>query len=95
MTHFGYRIHKDQSIGKLHLLHREYMEKVREHFDIQKCKLVSASFIFYFRLFSVLLLKIEKEKEYMSSVSYISVVGSIISVIKFICECFYILHFNS
>jgi hypothetical protein len=24
MTHFGYRIHRDQSIGKLYLLHKEF-----------------------------------------------------------------------
>jgi len=65
------------------------MEKVEE------CKLVSAPLTSHFRLTLALSLKIEEEKEYMSSVSYISVVGSIISVIKFICECFYILHFNS
>jgi hypothetical protein len=76
----GIEIYRDRSANKLYLSHRKYLKEVFECFDMQECRLMSTPFVAYFRLFLILSLENDEEKENMLGVLYASAIISIMCV---------------
>ena len=78
-------IPRDGVVGRLSLSQKEYIEKVFHRFNIQNAKLVTTLPAAHFRLSSTLCSQSAEEVDYMSSVPYSSVVGSLMYAM--VCSC--------
>ncbi|KAF2298919.1 hypothetical protein GH714_029104 [Hevea brasiliensis] len=74
----GMEITRDRSVGKLFLSPQAYVEKVLKRFNMNNAKPMTAPFAAHFKLSADISLKTDEEMEHMSSVPYLSAVGSII-----------------
>src|SRR5436190_17999813 len=68
---------RDRRAGKVKLSQRAYIEKVLQRFNMSESKPVTIPFAAHFKLSSDLSPITEEEAEHMSSVPYLSAVGSI------------------
>ncbi|KAF2313534.1 hypothetical protein GH714_011531 [Hevea brasiliensis] len=73
----GMEISRNRSIGKLFLSQQAYVKKVLKRFNMNNAKPVTISFAAHFKLSADMSSKIDEEMEHMSSVPYLSVIGSI------------------
>jgi len=75
-------IERNRVKGKVSFTQKAYLQKVLQKFDIGcETKFLSTSLSHYFKLSSIISLKIIDEREYMSHVLYTSVVGSLMYAI--------------
>lgn len=72
------RITRDRKNHELRLSQTKYVEKVLSRFNMKNAMLVSTPLASHFKLSKKDSLKIEKEKDYMSRVSYAIVVDNLI-----------------
>ena len=56
-------IHRDQSVAKLYLSQKKYIDKVLERFGMQNAKPVSTPLVAYFRLLASMSPQNDEEKE--------------------------------
>ena len=82
----GMAILKDRLVGRLSLSRKEYIEKLFRKFNMQNTKHVTTLLAAHFILSSALCLQSNEEVDYMSRVSYSSVVGSFMYVM--VCSNF-------
>ena len=73
----GMEILRDKVAGRLSMSHKEYFEKVLRWFNMQNAKPVTTPLAAHFRLSYALCPQSYEEVDYMSRVSYSSVVGSL------------------
>ena len=73
----GMRITRDKKNHKLTLSQGEYIEKVLQRFRMQNAKPISTPLGIHFNLSKEMCPKTQEDIEYMSKVSYSSVVGSL------------------
>ena len=71
----GTRINRDDTKGTLKLSQAKYIEKALKRFNMQNAKAINTPLGSYFKLFKWQSPKIEKEKEYMTRVPYVSLVA--------------------
>ncbi|KAF3646007.1 hypothetical protein T459_31229 [Capsicum annuum] len=73
----GIEIMRDREKFKLYLSQKRYIDKVLHKFNMQNVKPVSTLLVDNFKLSATLSLKKDDERDYMSQVSYSSVIGSL------------------
>lgn len=73
----GIRITRDMKNHVLRLSQEDYIEKVLKRFNMQNVKIVSTSLVGHFKLSMEHSPKSYEEIDYMSKVSYASVVGNL------------------
>ncbi|KAF2298923.1 hypothetical protein GH714_029137 [Hevea brasiliensis] len=73
-------ITRDRSVGKLFLSQQAYVEKVLNGFNMNNAKPMTAPFAANFKLSADISPKTYEEMEHMSSVPYLSAVGSIMYI---------------
>ena len=73
----GMEIVRDRSEGRLCLSQRGYLEKLLCRFDMDAAKPVSTPLAAHFKLSVMAAPSTDEEREYMASVPYVSVVGSL------------------
>eukprot|EP00253_Pinus_taeda_P020909 PITA_20909 len=73
----GLEIHRDRKNGKLWLSQQKYVEKILEKFSMNNVKPINIPLASHFKLSSVLSLRADEEKQYMSHVPYANAVGNL------------------
>ena len=73
----GMKITRDKQNHLLRLSQEDYIDKVLKRFNMKDAKSVTLPLAKHFKLTKHLCLKIDKEKEYMTKVTYTSTVGSL------------------
>lgn len=76
----GIEIHKEREHGKLWLSQQKYVEKILIRFGMQDVKPVNISLASHFKFASSLFPTTKENKDYMSHVSYVNVIGSLMYV---------------